>query len=175
MNERRWIYALGGLVAVLVIALVVVLVARDDNSSPAASDSTTSTVVTTVAPSTTTPVTTSPATTAAPTTAAPTSTPATTVPLPPLTNDPESYAKYLFAAWQNGNRQAAAQVASPDAVTQMFAQSFSAQEPYTFNTCNPAAGSVFCTWTSQKGSTITMTVRNTTGGLPVLVVNVARS
>jgi hypothetical protein len=160
MNERRWIYALGGLVAVLAIALVVVLATRDDSDTNA-SDTTTTVVVTTVAPTTTSPATTTP--------------PATTASLPPLANDPQSYAKYLFAAWQNNDRQAAAQVASQDAISQMFAQAYSAQNSYTFGTCDPAAGSVYCTWTAPSVAKITMTVRNLTGGLPIQVLSVSRS
>jgi hypothetical protein len=166
MKERRWIYALGGLAAVLAIALVVVLVTREDDDSEGAADTTTTIVTTTtVAPTTTTvapPTTTRPAT-------------PTTVPFPPITNDPESYAKYLFVSWQNANQQEAAKVASADAVTQMFSQAYSTQTPYTFGMCDPAAGSVFCTWTAQNGAKITMTVRNLTGGLPIQVVAVARS
>ena len=124
---------------------------------------TTTIVTTTVAPTTTAP----PTTTKAPT--------PTTVPFPPITNDTESYAKYLFVAWQNNSQQAAAQVASQDAITQMFSQAYSASNPYTFGMCDPAAGSVFCTWTAQNGAKITMTVRNLTGGLPIQVVAVARS
>ena len=95
------------------------------------------------------------------------------MPFPPITNDPESYAKYLFVSWQNANQQEGAKVASADAVTQMFSQAYSPQTPYTFGMCGPAAGSVFCTWTAQNGAKITMTVRNLTGGLPIQVVAVA--
>jgi hypothetical protein len=161
MNPRRWVYFLGGLVVVLVAALVIALVTRDDNSNGAASSTTTSEVATT------------PTTTLAPTTTkAPTSTTAT---LPVITNDPQSYAKFLFAAWQAGNQQAATMVANSDAVSQMFSQAYSPANPYSFNNCNPAAGSVYCTWNGQNGSTITMTVRNITGGLPILVVAVTRT
>jgi hypothetical protein len=161
MTERRWIYALGGLVGVLAIALAVVLVTRDDSSNDASDTTTTTTAA---------PVTTS-VTTAAPTTAPP----ATTVSLPPLSNDTQAYAKYLFAAWQQNNQQAAAQVASTDAVQQMFSQPYSPQSTYTFGSCDPAAGSVYCTWTASGGAKITMTVRNLTGGLPIQVVAVSRS
>jgi len=166
VTARRWIYALGGLVAVLAIALAVVLVTRDDDSNNAAD--TTTTIVTTIATTTVAPTTTSPPTTSKPATP-------TTIPFPPITNDTESYAKYLFVAWQNNSQQAAAQVASQDAINQMFSQAYSAQNPYTFGMCNPAAGSVFCTWTAQNGAKITMTVRNLTGGLPIQVVAVSRS
>ena len=166
MTQRRWIYALGALVAVLAIALVVVLVTRDDDSEHAAD--TTTTVATTIVTPTGAPTTTSPPSTTKPVTP-------TTIPYPPITNDTESYAKYLFVAWQNNSQQAAAQVASPDAITQMFSQAYSPQTPYTFGNCNPAAGSVFCTWSAQNGAKITMTVRNITGGLPIQVVAVSRT
>lgn len=164
MTERRWIYALGGLVAVLAIALAVVLVTRDDDSDNAADTTTTIVTTTSTAAATTTAP---PATTTPPT--------PTTIPFPPISNDPESYAKYLFVAWQNNSQQAAAQVASQDAINQMFSQAYSPQNPYTFGMCDPAAGSVFCTWTAQNGAKITMTVRNLTGGLPIQVLAVSRS
>jgi hypothetical protein len=162
MNPRRWIYVLGGLVVVLAIALVIALVARDDNSSGSASSTSTS-ESTTLAPT----ITVAPTTTKPPT--------STTAALPVITNDPQSYAKFLFAAWQNGDQQAATMVASSDAVSQMFSQAYQPSNPYTFGSCDPAAGSVYCTWTSASGPKITMTVRNITGGLPILVVGVMRS
>jgi hypothetical protein len=164
VTPKRWIWVLGSLVVVLAIALVVVLVTRD-NGNNSASPTTTSTSASTTTSAVTT--------TLAPTTTRG-STP-TTASLPVITNDPESYAKYLFAAWQAGNQQAANMVASGDAVSQMFAQAYQSSNPYTFGMCGPAAGSVYCTWTAQNGGTITMAVRNTTGGLPILVVNVMRS
>jgi hypothetical protein len=151
---------LGGLVVVLAIALAVVLVTRDDDSDEAAATTTTSTTTTST---TTTPTTTTSTTT---TTGAPTT---TTVALPVITDDPQTYAEYLFAAWQNGNQTAAADVASAEAVTQMFAQAFPASGPYTLATCGPAAGSLYCTWNGQNGATIQMAVRTLTGGLPVQV------
>ena len=163
MTARRWIWVLGAAVVALVIALVVVLVTRDDSDDETSPTTTTST---TSAPSTTGAGTTSPATTSRPTTSST---------LPPLTNDTEAYARYLFAAWQQNNQQAAAQVASAEAVQQMFSQAYSPQSPYTFGTCGAAAGSVYCTMTGANGATITMTVRNLTGGLPIQVVQVSRS
>src|SRR6185503_7520473 len=112
------------------------------------------TTTTTTVPATTT--TTPPATT-------------TTVALPVITDDPQTYAQYLFAAWQNDNRTDAANVASADAVTQMFAQAYPAKGPYTFSNCDPAAGSLYCTWNGQNGATIQMQVRTLTGGLPIQV------
>jgi len=158
-DTKAWLWVLGGLVVVLAIALVVVLVTRDDGSDDKASG-----VTTTIAPITTTvPSTTVPATT----TTAP-ATP-TTVALPVITDNPQTYAEYLFAAWQNNNQTAAANVASAQAVTQMFSQAYPAKGPYTFSNCDPAAGSLYCTWNGQNGATIQMTVRTLTGGLPVQV------
>jgi hypothetical protein len=158
-RTRVWLWVLGGLVAALAIALVVVLVTRDDDSDQASTTTTTSTVASTTSTSATT-------TTVASTTIPPTT---TTVALPVITDDPQTYAEYLFAAWQNNNKTAAANVASADAVNQMFAQPAPAKGPYTFSNCGPAAGSLYCTWNGQNGATIQMTVRTLTGGLPVQV------
>ena len=149
---RRWLYVVGGVAIALVAALVIVLVTDDSsNSTPAAEDTTTT------APAATT--------TGAPVTP-------TTAPLPPLENDPQRYATYLFAAWQNGDQTAAAKVASPDAVQQLFVEPY--QAGWTFGTCDPATGSVYCTW-SMGGTRLTMTVRNLTGGLPIQVLEVERA
>ena len=113
-----------------------------------------------------------PTTTSTTTTPAPTT---TTVALPVITDDPQTYAEYLFASWQNNNRTDAANVASADAVTQMFAQAYPAKGPYTFSNCDPAAGSLYCTWNGQNGATIQMTVRTLTGGLPIQVQSVTFS
>jgi hypothetical protein len=152
-----WLWVIGGLIAVLAIVLVVVLVTRDDDSdTPAASTTTTHATTTSSTSTTSSTTTTVPAT-------------STTVALPVITDDPQTYAEYLFAAWQNNNRTAAANVASADAVTQMFSKAYPAQGPYTFSNCDPAAGSLYCTWNGQNGATIQMQVRTLTGGLPIQV------
>ena len=150
---------------VLAVVLVIVLVTRDDNSG-SASDTTTTVATTAPHPTTTT----APATT---TTVAPTTTtvapPPTTVPYPPITDNPQSYAEYLFVAWQNANKTDAANVASADAVNQIFAQPYSAASQWAFQTCDPAAGSLYCTWTGVNNTKLVMTVRTLTGGLPIQV------
>jgi len=95
--------------------------------------------------------------------------------------NPEEFAKALYADWQAGDRTAAATVASPEAVNQMFEFDYQPlqtnagpTDPYNFQSCEGAAGSIICTWSGQDNAQIVMTVRNTTGGLPVLVVNVTR-
>jgi hypothetical protein len=154
---KTWLWVLGGAVVVLAIVLVVVLVTRDDDSDTPAATTTTAHATTTAPTSTTSSTTTTvPATT-------------TTVAYPVITDDPQTYAEYLFAAWQNNNRTNAANVASADAVTQMFSKPYPAQGPYTFSNCDPAAGSLYCTWNGQNGATIQMQVRTLTGGLPIQV------
>jgi hypothetical protein len=160
-GERRlkvWLWVLGGLVVVLAVVLVVVLVSQDDDDSTPAATTTSTTRVTTT-------TTTTPATT---TTTAPATT-STTVALPVITDDPQTYAEYLLAAWQNNDRTAAANVASTDAVNQMFAQPYPAKGPYALANCGPAAGSLYCTWNGQNGASIQMQVRTLTGGLPIQV------
>ncbi|MFN8025312.1 MAG: hypothetical protein U0W40_02815 [Acidimicrobiia bacterium] len=161
---KIWLWVLGGLVVVLVIALVVVLVVRDDDSNEA--DSTTTTTSSTTTSTTTT---TAPATT---TTAPPTS---TTLPYPAITDDPGTYAQYLFVAWQNNSQVNAANVASAEAIQQMFSQPYSASAGWTAGTCDPAAGSLYCPWTASNGAKLTMQVRTLTGGLPIQVTGVTRS
>jgi len=156
-RTKVWLWVLGAVIVALVVALVVVLVTRDDDDDTKPATTTTSRVVTTTTSAPTTTSTTAPATTS------------TTVALPIITDDPQTYAQYLFAAWQNNNRTDAANVASADAVTQMFSQAYPAKGPYTFSNCDPAAGSLYCTWNGQNGATIQMTVRTLTGGLPIQV------
>jgi len=160
-RTKAWFWVLGAVIVALATALAVVLLTDDDDDDTPPATTTTSAPVTTTttAPSTTT------------STAAPTTT-STTVPLPIITDDPQSYAQYLFASWQNNNRTDAANVASADAVTQMFSQAYPAKGPYTFSNCDPAAGSLYCTWNGQNGATIQMTVRTLTGGLPIQVQSV---
>ncbi len=157
---KAWLWVLGGLVVVLAVVLAVVLITQDDDSDSA---SNTTTTTTTLAPTTTT---------LAPTTTTATPPTTTTLPLPPITTDPQSYAEYLFVAWQNANKTAAANVASADAVNQIFAQPYSASSPWAFQMCDPAAGSLYCTWNGANNTKLLMTVRTLTGGLPIQVVMV---
>jgi hypothetical protein len=162
---RIWLWVLGAVIVALVVALVVVLVTDDDDDDTPTTTTTTSTTrpaTTTTSAATTTTATTVPATT-------------TTVAYPQITDDPQTYAEYLFAAWQNNSRTNAANVASADAVTQMFSRAYPAQGPYTFSNCDPAAGSLYCTWNGQNGATIQMAVRTLTGGLPIQVQSVTFS
>jgi hypothetical protein len=162
---KTWLWVLGGLVVVLAIALVVVLVTRDDGGSNAADSTSTTAASTTSTTAATT-------TTAAPTTTMPTT---TTLPYPVITDDPQTYANYLFVAWQNNNQTNAANVASADAIQQMFSSAYSASAGWQAGGCNPAAGSLYCTWTASNGNQLVMQVRTLTGGLPIQVTGVTRS
>jgi hypothetical protein len=170
-RTRAWLWVLGALVVVLAVALVVVLATRDDDSDQASTTSTTGRATTTTGVVSTT----APSTTGAPATTTPTTPPAATVPYPPITSDPQTYGEYLFAAWRNNSRTSAANVASADAVNQMFSQAYPAKGPYTLQGCNPAAGSLYCTWNGQGGATIQMAIRTLTGGLPPQVQSVTFS
>lgn len=95
---------------------------------------------------------------------------------------PEGYAQALYAAWKAGDRNAAAKVASPEAVNQIFQFAYEPiqtnagpQDPYQFRGCEGAAGSSFCTWAGQDNAQIIEQVRNDTGGLPILVIDVKRA
>ena len=159
---RRAVWILTGIIVVLVVALAFVFFTTENEDSDHASTTTVATASTTV--TTSAAATTAPATTAAP--------PGSTLPLPPITDDPQTYAQYLFVAWQNNDQGAAGKVASAQAVSQMFAQVY--KPPWTFAKCDPAAGSLYCTWNGQGTAKIVVTVRTLTGGLPIQVVMVQR-
>jgi hypothetical protein len=164
----------GAVAVALAGVLIAVLVARDDGSGSSTSPTT---APTTTSPPATTSTTSAPAATTVPSasTTRPAS-PATTIPLPSIASGtPASYAQYLFATWQNGDRAAAANVASAAAVDQMFSQAFVSPSPWTFQSCGVAAGSTYCTWQGAPGHTIVIQVRNATGGQPVQVIGVQRT
>jgi hypothetical protein len=167
--ERRlriWLWVLGAVIVALAVALVVVLVTDNDDDDTASTTTTHAAATTTVPASSTT----------APSTTTATTVPVTTtVPYPPITDDPQTYAQYLYVAWQNNDRTNAANVASADAVTQMFSKAYPAQGPYTLSNCGPAAGTLYCTWNGQNGDTIQMAVRTLTVGLPIQVQSVTFS
>jgi hypothetical protein len=145
---RRWLWLLIGLVTAIAVVVVVVVVSRDDGSDSVSPTTTTTTTTTTETPT------------------------ASTVLLPPITNDPQSFAEFLFAAWRNGNRTAAAEVATPEAVDKIFARPYSAQSQWALGLCDPAAGSLYCTWNGTNGAQLVITVRTLTGGLPIKVMYV---
>jgi len=141
-----WLIFVVVLVLIAVAVLALVLILRDDHKGGGGGSSTTTT---------------------------------TTVARAPRT--PEQFAKALYGDWQVADRSAAATVASTEAVDQLFQFAYQPlhtnagpTDLYTFQGCEGAAGSEICTWSGQDNAQIVMMVRNLTGGLPVLVVNVTR-
>jgi hypothetical protein len=166
-TTRNVAIALGALAVILIGVVVVLLVTRDDNKKTAATTTTASSTTTTATTTTTVPVTT-------------TTAPATTT-TEVLPTDPAGFAQALYAAWKIGDQTAAARFATPTAVQEMFSVPYGpiqtnqgAQDPYTFEGCSGAAGSAICTYQGQDNA-IQMNVRNSTGGLPIIVQEVKRT
>ncbi len=169
-GNSRWLIPII-VIAVVIVGAVALLVLDDSDEQADGPRSTTTTVTTTTLATTTTASTT--------TTTAPATTAATTTTAPPAITDPESAARALFSAWQSNDRTAAARAASQTAIDQMFSTAYAAgaggANPWTLQPCGAAAGSLYCTWTTTAGNQIRMQVRTATGGLPIQVIDVARS
>jgi peptidoglycan hydrolase-like protein with peptidoglycan-binding domain len=56
----------------------------------------------------------------------------------------------VFQAWTENNEASARKNATPQAVSQLFAQTW-ATNTWTFEGCGAAAGSVYCTWNKASG------------------------
>jgi len=64
----------------------------------------------------------------------------------------------VFSAWEADNRDQAAKNATPAAVTQLFAQTFSPADGWTFEGFLGAAGSIYGTWKRSNGHELTISV-----------------
>jgi peptidoglycan hydrolase-like protein with peptidoglycan-binding domain len=78
--------------------------------------------------------------------------------------DPQTAAKYVFSAWEAHNRDQAAKNATPTAVNQVFAESFSASDGWSFEGCQGAAGHTFCSWKRSNGHELRIGVINAVEG-----------
>lgn len=78
--------------------------------------------------------------------------------------DPVTAAKDVFGAWEAGNRGQAAKNATPAAVNQIFAQSFSPGAGWTFEGSDGAAGTIFSTWKRSNGHLLRIGVINAVEG-----------
>jgi peptidoglycan hydrolase-like protein with peptidoglycan-binding domain len=78
--------------------------------------------------------------------------------------DPVTAAKDVFGAWEAGNRGQAAKNATPAAVNQIFAQSFSPAAGWTFEGSDGAAGTIFSTWKRSNGHLLRIGVINAVEG-----------
>jgi peptidoglycan hydrolase-like protein with peptidoglycan-binding domain len=65
--------------------------------------------------------------------------------------DPQAAATDVFSAWQADNTDQAALNATPAAVNQIFAQSFSAGDGWSFEGSEGAAGTIFSIWKRSNG------------------------
>jgi hypothetical protein len=70
----------------------------------------------------------------------------------------------MFSAWQAGNRDQAALNATPAAVDQLFAQTFSAGAGWSFQGADGAAGTIFSTWQRSNGHQLRIGVINAVEG-----------
>lgn len=127
----------------------------------------------TAVPATAKPGTTAPtAPSTAPTTQPPrTAPPGSSTPTAPAPTTPDGFAKALVEAWKAGDQAAATQVAEAPAVAKLFAAADQDPASYVFLDCGGAAGSTICRFNSGS-ETLLVSVRNTTGGLPMIVTDV---
>jgi hypothetical protein len=74
--------------------------------------------------------------------------------------DPETAAHRTFDAWSQHNQGAARKNATPAAVAQLFAQSFSQADGWSFEGCQGAAGHTFCSWRRSNSHELRIGVEN---------------
>lgn len=79
----------------------------------------------------------------------------------------EEVARAFVDAWRAGDDDALAELGEPDAVAAAHAAAAAADAGWTFERCEGAAGSVYCSWTSAEGTAV-VRVRNV--GEPRLVM-----
>ena len=87
--------------------------------------------------------------------------------------DPQTAARDVFAAWEASNRGQAAMNATPAAVNEIFAESFSSGDSWSFEGCQGAAGHTFCSWKRSDGHELRIGVINAVEG-PYFVVDQAQ-
>lgn len=78
--------------------------------------------------------------------------------------DPSTAAQRVFKAWEQHSEQTALLDATPTAVAQLFAQTFSPADGWTFQGCEGAAGHTFCTWQRTNGTQLRIGVENAVEG-----------
>jgi peptidoglycan hydrolase-like protein with peptidoglycan-binding domain len=81
--------------------------------------------------------------------------------------DPVTAAKDVFSAWEANDRDQAALNATPAAVSQVFAESFSPGDGWSFERSEGAAGTIFSIWRRSNGHLLRIGVLNAVEG-PVL-------
>jgi len=87
--------------------------------------------------------------------------------------DPQTAAQDVFNAWEANNRDRAARNATPAAVNEIFAESFSSGDDWSFEGCQGAAGHTFCSWKRSDGHELAIGVINAVEG-PYFVADQAQ-
>jgi peptidoglycan hydrolase-like protein with peptidoglycan-binding domain len=87
--------------------------------------------------------------------------------------DPQTAAKDVFNSWEANNRDQAAKNATPAAVSEIFAQSFSSGAGWSFEGCEGAAGHTFCSWKRSDTHELRIGVINAVEG-PYFVADQAQ-
>jgi Putative peptidoglycan binding domain len=78
--------------------------------------------------------------------------------------DPVTAATEVFSAWEASNRDQAGKNATPAAVNEIFAQSFSPAAGWSFEGSTGAAGTIFSTWQRSNGGLLRIGVINAVEG-----------
>jgi peptidoglycan hydrolase-like protein with peptidoglycan-binding domain len=78
--------------------------------------------------------------------------------------DPVTAAKDVFSAWEADNRDQAGKNATPAAVNEIFAQSFSPADGWSFEGSEGAAGTIFSIWKRSNGRLLRIGVLNAVEG-----------
>ena len=78
--------------------------------------------------------------------------------------DPQTAAQDVFSAWEANDRDQAAKNATPAAVNEIFAESFSPGDGWSFEDCQGAAGHTFCSWKRSNGRELRIGVINAVEG-----------
>ena len=78
--------------------------------------------------------------------------------------DPVTAAKEVFSAWEANDRDQAGKNATPAAVNEIFAQSFSPADGWSFEGSEGAAGTIFSTWKRSNGRLLRIGVINAVEG-----------
>jgi peptidoglycan hydrolase-like protein with peptidoglycan-binding domain len=78
--------------------------------------------------------------------------------------DPQTAARDVFSAWEAGTPDQAALNATPAAVSQIFAETFSPGDGWSFEGCQGALGHTFCSWQRSNGRELRIGVINAVEG-----------
>jgi peptidoglycan hydrolase-like protein with peptidoglycan-binding domain len=87
--------------------------------------------------------------------------------------DPRTAAQDVFSAWEASDQDQAAKNATPAAVTEIFADSFSPADGWSFEGCGGALGHTFCSWKRPDGHELRIGVINAVEG-PYFVADQAQ-